>query len=220
MKTIFIVLAAVLLLAGCKAKEVELRVDTQDLQDALAGDDVTARFIARFESFGTLDEEKRAQLDSVQAIVEDAFELEDYNMVADSSQVTITVEGELPIYVGEPGGHDDAFALYIWPIDNELLPGFSHALQLNVGKGFDPLQAAMQKVSYMLAIDAVQPVMYRLRANSGAPIPILAGGAQLDGTGFAVRAFSIEDGDRINLTFKGGAYDAVFGGMLLSLPAN
>ena len=218
MKKLLLIFAVAALLAGCKAQEVEVRVSTADLQDALAGEEVAVRFIARFESFGTLDDEKRQQLDQVQDIVEGALEIEDYNLVADSSKVTITVEGEVPVHVGEPGNHGEPFALYIWETSNPLLPGFTHALQLNTGKGFSQLEASMQQVSYMLAIDEVQPVMYRLRADSGSAIPVLAGGAQLDGASFVVRALSVEDGERISLTFKGGAYDAVFGGMLIALP--
>jgi hypothetical protein len=219
MRKLFVMFAVAALLAGCKAQDVEVRVSTADLQKALAGDDVTVRFIARFENFGALDDEMRGQLDKVQDIVEAALKVEDYNLVADSSKVTITVEGEIPVQVGEPGSSSDPFALYVWATANPLLPGFTHAVQLNTGRGFRQLEASMQEVNYMLAIDDVQPVMYRLRADSGTDIPLLAGGAQLDGSSFVVRALSIEDGERISLTFKGGAYDAVFGGMLLALPA-
>lgn len=218
MKRLVMIFALAAILAGCKAQEVEVRVSTADLQEALAGDDVSVRFIARFESFGTLDDEKRRQLDQVQDIIEGALEVEDYNLVADSSKVTITVEGEVPVHVGEPGSNGDPFALYVWENSNPLLPGFTHALQLNTGKAFAQLEASMQQISYMLAIDEVQPVMYRLRADSGVDIPVLAGGAQLDGSSFVVRAISVADGERISLTFKGGAYDTVFGGMLIALP--
>jgi|GEM_PF-3887875 len=216
-KILFFILAAALLV-GCKAKEVEVRVSTEDLQSAIAGEDVSVRFVARFENFGKLDEKERAQLDAIQNIVEAAMEIDDYNLVSADSKTTITVEGEIPIHIGEPGDGQDAFALYLWPLNNELLPGFTHAMQLNVGKAFNSLQNQMKGISYMLAIDTVQPVTYRLRANSGAPVPILAGGGQMDGNSFAVRAVSLKDGERTNITFSGGAYDSVYGGMLIALP--
>lgn len=218
MKKILLLVLAAALLAGCKAKDVEIRVSTDELQSALSGDDVAVRFVARFENYGSLDDKERAQLDAIQDIVEASMEIDDYNLVADGSKTTITVEGEIPVHLGRPGDSKDAFALYLWPLENELLPGFTHALQLNPGRQFSTLQNQMKGISYMLAIDDVQPVTYRLRANSGEEIPVLAGGGQIDGNSFAVRAFSLDDGERMNITFSGGAYDNVYGGMLIALP--
>jgi hypothetical protein len=218
MKRLFVVLLTVALLTGCKASDVELRVSTEDIQNALAGEPVSVRFIARFEKYGELDADQRGQLNQIETIVESALDVDDYNMVFANSKTSITVEGEIPLHVGAPGSNPNPFALYVWPVENELLPVFTHALQVSLGEGFSNLQSQMKGVSYMMAIDAVQPIMYRIRANSGVDTPILAGGGQIDGNSFVVRAFPLADGDRVNITFKGGAYDTVYGGLMIGLP--
>ncbi len=113
MKKLLLCFAAAAMLVGCKAKDVEIRVSTDEIQSAIEGDDTSIRFIARFESFGSLDDEKRGQLDSIQKITEAHLSIDDYNLVSTDSKVTITVEGEIPVIIGEPGTGDDAFGLYV-----------------------------------------------------------------------------------------------------------
>lgn len=215
MRWIVLVAAAATLLAGCKADDVEIRVSTNNIRDAIQGDDVSVRFIARYSAFGEMDGEKKAQLDQIQSIVEGAMQIDDYNVTTASSRIAITVEGEVPVVFGEPGSSKSALALYVWEVENALLPNFPYAMQLNTGAAFKDLKASMQDVSYTFALDDVQPVQYRIHANSGQGLNVLAGGGQIDGVNFVVRGITIDDGERMNFAFKGGAYDAVYGGLLI-----
>ena len=213
---LFIALAALAFLAGCKAKDVEVRVSTDDIEQVIAGEEVSVRFIARFETFGTMTPEQQGQLEAMQGIVEAAFDVDDYNVVTEQSKTTITVEGEMPFVAGNERS-TAPFALHLLDFNNDLLPAFTRVLQVNTGKGFPDLKTQMQKVSFMLTIDDVQPLQYRLRNESGKPIRLLAGGAQVDGKPLNISAFSLQDGERKNITFKGGTFDSVPGGVALGL---
>src|SRR5690606_15577640 len=107
--------ALVLLLAGCKADIVEVRLDSSDLADAIEGGSPTARFIANFSTFGELDEEQRNQIDSMEDILESNLSIDDFQITAADHKTSVTVEGELPIILGPPGSSGDAFAVYVSP---------------------------------------------------------------------------------------------------------
>lgn len=207
-----------LVLAGCKAELVEIRINSSDITRAIEDGAATARFVANFSTFGELDAEQRQQIDAMESILESNLTIDDFQITTAEYKTNIAVEGVLPIVIGDPGSAKGAFAVYVSAFADPLLPGFSHFVQLSTGKAFQRMESDMQGVSYMLAIDAVQPVQYRLRADSGGDLKILAGGVQIDGENYPLRSMNLPEGERISLTFSGGAYENVSGGFLFSQP--
>lgn len=65
------------LLVACKADEVEIELDVQQLQAATDGADVMAEFEAVFSNLGQLDNEQRAQVDAVRDILEQYMAIDD-----------------------------------------------------------------------------------------------------------------------------------------------
>ncbi|WP_173089019.1 hypothetical protein [Devosia sp. 1635] len=221
MKRLVVGLAIAGALAGCKAEMVEVRLSAEDINSALAGEDVTVRFAASFNVLGELDAEQRAQMDQLQAIAERYLSIDDFQMTrGDYGSAELELEGELPLITSEnrAGAARSAFAIFVDAVEGEpLLSAFSHSVRLGTTETFAAMESNMQEVNIMLAADAVQPVQFRLRADAGADLQVLAGGFQLSGESFGVRTIPIEDGDSATITFKGGAYDAVAGSFLISL---
>ncbi|HEV7293116.1 MAG TPA: hypothetical protein VGN79_12425 [Devosia sp.] len=214
---VVIVGAVAVALAACKADNVEIRVSTSDIQEALGGDDVTVPFVARFSMFSDLDEEQKAQLRAIEDIVERFLVVDDYQITSSDYTTDVTIEGELPIVVGDVGSGEDAFALYVSPANVESsLSGFDQRVELGTGRAFSQMESQMQGINFMLAADAVHPVSYRLRNDAGSPVNILAGGVQIDGDSHAIAALSLGDGDRTTMLFSGGPYDQVMGAFLMS----
>ncbi|WP_108395909.1 hypothetical protein [Devosia submarina] len=221
MKRLVFGLAVAAALAGCKAEMVEVRLSAKDINSALAGEAVTVPFSATFNVLGELDAEQRAQMDQLQDIAERYLSIDDFQMTrGEYGSAELELEGELPLITsGNRADSDEsAFAIFVESVEGEpLLSAFPHSVRHGTTATFAAMEGDMQDVNIMLAADAVQPAQFRLRADAGVDLQVLAGGFQLSGESFGVRTIPIEDGDSETITFKGGAYDAVAGSFLVAL---
>jgi sulfate adenylyltransferase subunit 1 (EFTu-like GTPase family) len=221
MKRLVVGLAVAVALAGCKAEMVEVRLSAEDINSALAGEAVTVPFAANFNVLGELDAEQRAQMDQLQAIAERYLSVDDFQMTRGQyGSAELELEGELPLITAanREDTADSAFAIFVEEVTDEpLLSAFPYSVRLGTTGTFAAMEGNMQDVNIMLAADAVQPVQFRLRADAGADLQVLAGGFQLSGESFGVRTVPIANGDSATITFKGGAYDAASGSFLIRL---
>ncbi|WP_157959942.1 hypothetical protein [Devosia submarina] len=221
MKRLVVSLAVATALAACKAEMVEVRLSAEDINSALAGEVVAVPFAASFDMLGELDAEQRAQMDQLQAIAERYLSVDDFQMTrGEYGSAELELEGELPLIASanRADSEESAFAIFVDSVEGEpLLSAFPYSVRLGTTDSFALMESDMQDVNFMLAADEVQPVQFRIRADAGADLQILAGGFQLSAESFGVKTITVEEGDSATITFKGGAYDAVTGSFLLSL---
>jgi hypothetical protein len=60
---------ALLALAGCKADELDIDLRTDEILSVMQGGNETVEFEAVFSMFGDLDDERRAQISALKAIL-------------------------------------------------------------------------------------------------------------------------------------------------------
>lgn len=217
MQRILAGLLALLCLAGCRADLIEVRVSAGDLAAALAGERVEVPFEATYETFGALDADERRDLEHLREIAERYLVIEDFEVANVGSSTTVEIEGMLPL-VRRDELHRHVYALVVEKANEPGLDAFPYRLSLAAGERFAAMKKEMQGVNYMSAPDDVNPVRFRLRADGEGGMHVLAGGFSLDGASHGISVVSIPQGRSVSLTFKGGAYDAVGGTLLLSEP--
>lgn len=206
--------AAVLVLAlgGCAADSVQVTLGAKDIAEALSGGEVTVPFVATFSSFGDLDAEKRSELEALEAVARKHLQIDEFEIEQADSKLTVTVEGELPlVYATTPSSSP-----WIIQIDDVSGDGletlFSHSIQFTIGAGFKVFAREAKGISYMAAPDEVQPVRFRVRANAGAGLRLLAGGYQEGAASHMLNVVEVPEGESASLLFSGGAYKSVGGG--------
>ena len=217
MRGVLLALLALLALTGCKADMLEVRVTASDLADVVAGKTVEVPFEASFRSFGDLDAKEREDLKHLQEIAERYLAIEGFQVDNDGTSTTVEIEGTLPLVSGD-SDTNYVYALVVDKVDEPELASFPYRLGLAAGDRFSAMEDEMQGVNYMSAPDEVNPVQFRLKADGGSDLKVLAGGFSVGGENFGVQIVSIPQGESASLTFKGGAYDDVGGTLLFSNP--
>jgi hypothetical protein len=204
-------------LAACSAETVEIKISSGDIKSALAGEEVTVPFEATFSMFGDLDDDQRAQIGDMEKLVRDYLTIDGFEIERDSTSTKIVIEGELPLVTGHGSG-DEVWAIAIGNMTQEpVAKAYSHALQFWTGGRFEEFADRAQRVSFMLAPSAAQPIRFRIRADKGDTLHLLAGGVQLQGESKAISILDVAGGESVSLVFKGGAYEDTGAGFLFAL---
>lgn len=214
-----LVIASILALAGCKADLVEVKLSTSDIKAALAGEAVTVPFEATYSVFSDMDDAAREKVGQIQKIAEENLDIEDFQLTNEGSSARVEIEGNLSLVTPGNAGTAKPGALAIF-IDATDLPseleGFPLVVRLGVTDTFAPMIEAMQAIDYGLSAEEVNPVRFRFKADTGSAITLLAGGVQIEGETYPIKATTLPDGETITLTFKGGPYEVVNGGFLIT----
>lgn len=206
-------------LTACTADSVQVDVRTSQIEDAVAGEEVWVPFDAKFSFFGSLDDARRSELTALEAIVRDSMAIDDFFIEQSGSTVDVTIEGELPLRYGSDSV---AEAPSPWVVavrdtpDAELAGLFPLTVQLTTSEAFTSFSERSRGISYMSSPDAVQPVRFRLRSNSGTA-RILAGGFQEGAETHMLAVIEIPSDESRSLLFNDGAYGRVGGGFALGL---
>jgi|GEM_PF-611081 len=207
LKRIVLVGAVSAVLAGCKADEVEIELDTRQLLAVADGDSVTTEFEAVFSNIGELDNEQRAQVDAVRSILEEYMTIDDFELETTDMGFEVTIEGEIPVLGVDRA--DDAY--YIAVRESPSLPGY-HRISLETGDDFGRMEGEMSAINFMLTPDAFHPTKFRVDGQSPS---LLAPAAQVDGRSYLLYDAPLED--RLRVVQKGGAFDSVGAGFFLRL---
>lgn len=197
-KQLSIVLAVSIGLIGCKADELDISFKTSDLISVKNGGSETAEFEAVFSMIGELDTESRALVDALENILGNYVYIDDFEIKTNEMGFEVTIEGEIPLVAGES---DDA-PYYVSIVPSDVIEG-STQVQLKTGQKFDQMNSEMSSLNFMLTPDAFHPTRFRLRGDDD--IEVLAPAVQIDGRDYLMWKGRV--GDRLSLSFSGGAYD-------------
>jgi len=208
MRRAFILGGIAVLLVACKADEVEIELDVQQLQAAANGADVMAEFEAVFSNLGQLDNEQRAQVDAVRDILEQYMAIDDFELETTDTGFEVTIEGEIPFVDATRADH----AYFIAVSESSSLPGY-HRVALQTGDDFTAMEGEMSAISFMLSPDAHHPTKFRVDGESTS---LLAPAAEVDGRAYLLYDAPLED--RIRLVQKDGPFDRVGAGFFIRLP--
>jgi hypothetical protein len=192
-------------LAGCKADEVEIELTESAVAAAASGDNRMVDFEAEFSNLGEMDDEQRADMQTVENIVAKHVSVDYFEVEQTDMGFEVAVEGQIPM-TSDPDTADPWFIL-VQPSD--VFPDTLRVQVVN-GSDFDALGDEAQQVNFMLAPDASQPTRIRLEANA---MEVLAPAVQVDGRYHLMWRGTVSD--RISMTFKGGAYDSIGAGFFV-----
>lgn len=194
------------LLSACKADRVEIAVTGADLAAVAQGETRIVPFTAVFGQIGTLEEDERAELLAVEAVLMRTLRITSFTIETGDSEWHVEVKGTLPMV---PAG---APVWSPWRIDlgpnrsgSDALAAYPSALSISPTPGYDGLAAEIAKIRGELVPDPNQPVTFAL-TGMGA-WDILALGVR---TGEApVLVLEAEGIDTVSVTFESDLYEAL-----------
>ncbi len=193
-------------LSGCKADSLEIKLDAKQIGDVIDGDTISVSFDAEFSLLGELDEDGRADLDDLLAIAEDYMEIEDVELETTAMGVKVLVEGSIPLTNKQSDPSPWFIRVSEW--DDEMM-----LVELATGENFASISRAMERVNFMLSADPYHPVKFKLKANGAR---LIAPAVEIDGVSHLFYRGTIDK--RITMNFSGGAFDNTGAGFLIKLP--
>ena len=199
MKRILMIMTT-LLLVSCKADEVEITFDVNDISSVVGGTNSITSFEAQFTGFGDLDEDNKSNMDKLERILENYVEIDEFEVDSRDSQIIVSIEGSIPVTSNSSSA--DAFFLHVEKSD--LLDGY-YKVQIMTGADFSLMNDLMSGVNFMLAPDPFHPTKFKI---SGKGYDIIAFGTRVDGEPHLI--FRKNDVQRrTNLYFSEGIYEDV-----------
>lgn len=206
-------------LGACTADDVEVKISASDIARAMSGDSVNVPFHATFSTIGTLTDEQRAQLSSMKILLKQYVDISTFDTDQDSTKTVISVDGTLPLAVGGNGAANAAWLINVSKVvDPALSQIFPYSVELSTGSGFSDFEDRAKEIDFLSAPEAVQPIKFRVSADAGSDMRLLAGGFEQDGTGNMVSVVTVPQGETASLVFQDGAYGLVGGGFLITTP--
>lgn len=194
-----------IVLAACKADEVEVDLTIDDILAAAAGEVRTVEFTAVFSTYGDLDDEERAQVNAIEQILGRYVSVDDFELLIEDNGYEVTIEGELPLS-NDPYS---SAAYYVLVSPSTSIPG-SLRVQMATGQSFDRMSQEMSGISFLLAPDAFHPTQFRLNADGHT---VFAPAVQVDGEYHLMWSEALSN--RVRLNFGGGAYDEIGAGFFI-----
>ena len=201
-----LILCISILLLGCKAEEIELRLSTKEIAQVIKNNPQEVRFQAEFSLLAEYDEEVKRTIKRVQEISEKYIEIEEFDVTQGNFGLKIEVEGLIPFVGPKSTATTSPWILKIQQNSEQgVLGKFSHKLIFGPSSTLDSYLAEVQAVNLMLSPARYQPVKFKIRNKSGHTLKILTGGVEIEGESKALLETSV--GDRISLSMNGGIYD-------------
>ena len=201
-----LILCISILLFGCKAEEIELRLSTKQIAQAIKNNPQEVRFQAEFSLVTTYNEEIKRTIKSVQKISRKYIMIEEFDVTQGDFGLKIEVEGLIPLIGPKSSKSTSPWILKIQQNDKEgVLGNFSHKLIFGPSSALDSYLAEIRAVNLMLSPARYQPVKFKIRNKSNKTFKILTGGVEVDGESKALLETNV--GDRIRLSMNGGVYD-------------
>lgn len=199
MKKLSLAAISALALAACKP-DVDVKISTEDLVEVATNEaPKMIEFDARIEDkFTTIDDEKRAEVEAISAIIEKYFDEVEVDVTYGGTGFEIEVEGELELL---STGSSDKAPWYFSVID---AGEGQYYVSQRKSVIWDAFANELKGVSFMAKPDDFLPVNLKIKNDGG---ELLVGGAILDGeflSGFARVALN---GSRINLNFDGDHWE-------------
>ncbi len=212
LKSFFVLSITSIMLIGCKADQIETSIKSKDLRKAIAGNPVSVEFEAELSLIAdTEDEEIKAQLKSIEKIVEKYLSIEEFDITKGDFGFKIKIDGELPL-VYSTGSKAITSVESPWVMkvsdnrDAGILSGFSHKLTFSTTSQFDAFSGELQNINLMLSPDERQPMKFKLKTTGNDVLHIFTGGAEVGGETRVLYEARVEK--RVSLTMQGGVYDS------------
>ena len=201
-----------MMLIGCKADQIETSISSKNLRKAIAGNQVSVEFEAELSLIAdTKDEETKAQLKSIETIIEKYFSIDEFDITKGDFGSKIKIEGGLPL-VYSTGSKTLTSVKSPWVMkisdnrDGGILAGFSHKLTFSTASQFDAFSGELKKINIMLGPDERQPMKFKLKTTGNDVLNIFTGGVEVGGEHVVLYEATVEK--RVSLTMKGGVYDS------------
>lgn len=207
LKRALVVGAVAALLVGCKADEVEIELDVDQLNAVAGGNVGMTEFEAVFSNIGELDNEQRAQVNAVRDILEQYMTIDDFELESTDMGFEVIIEGEIPVLDAARADH----AYFIAVTESASLPGY-HRVALHTGDDFAAMESEMSAINFMLSPDAYHPTKFRVDGQSSS---LLAPAAEVDGRSYLLYDAPLDN--RVRLVQKDGAFESVGAGFFLRL---
>ncbi|MFN0115464.1 MAG: hypothetical protein ACKVPY_12380 [Paracoccaceae bacterium] len=201
-----LLLTALAVLAACKAEKVEISLDSGMIVAAADGVASEVSFEATLgEQYSTVDDEKRAQIESVKSLIEKYFPGVEVNVDIGSDEYRIEVDGSLAVSKASPSSGAP------WHVSaTRATEGEGIVVQLLPAASFGSFKAELQEVNMILGADEYQPVEFNFTAPSGI---VLVGGAIVDGFPTGIARIPM-NGQTIRMLFKEGVWENTSGTFL------
>ncbi|HEU0222091.1 MAG TPA: hypothetical protein VFR34_07765 [Paracoccaceae bacterium] len=198
-------LAALALLAACKAERVEIGLTGRDLAAAIAGEEVTVPFTATFAQEGRLEEDLRAKLGEVERIARRHLAVTGFEVTSSEEGWQVTVRGEAPLRASGGAG-TEPWRLWLAPNAAESPPpgDWPYALALAPTPAYAALEEEIRAVDSDLVPDAHQPITFTITATAGG-FDFLAVAAEVDGELTLMR--ELKTPEAATVTFASDLYE-------------
>ena len=189
-----------LFLFACRADEVEISLDVDDIPVIAAGTDSMIEFQAEFSQFGELDDNAKSNIDRLEDILDEYVDVEEFEIDSRDSKFIVDIEGSIPVTNNELS--TDAFYLHIEPSD--LFDGY-YKIQIKTGAMFASMKERMRSVNFMLAPERFHPTKFKIK---GKGYDIIALGTRVGGEPYLIyKKNNVQR--RTTLYFSEGIYEDI-----------
>ncbi|MEX0373308.1 hypothetical protein [Spiribacter roseus] len=160
-RRILMLSAVAIALAGCRADEVELTVNSTQLRSALAGNEVVAEFQAVFTHDRPLNTRQSAQVDDVWSVLDEYMDISDFSRENVDGGLKVTIEGEIPVRTSRTAR--DAY--YLSLTESRTFNGL-HRVTLQAGEQFEAMREALAAVNFELDMAQYHPTVMTVTGRS------------------------------------------------------
>ncbi|MCY4591983.1 MAG: hypothetical protein OXE86_15785 [Alphaproteobacteria bacterium] len=187
-------------LFACRADEVEISFDVDDIPSIANGTDSVIEFQAGFSQFGELDDNAKSNIDRLEDILNEYVDVEEFEIDSRDSKFIVDIEGSIPVTNNELS--TDAFYLHIEPSD--IFDGY-YKIQIKAGAKFASMKERMSNVNIMLAPERFHPTKFKIK---GKGYDIIALGTRVSGEPHLIyRKDNVQK--RTTLYFSQGIYEDI-----------
>ncbi len=206
MRKIIIMLFPVLLFISCKADEIEISVNSEEIKNAISGEEIFVEFEATMSLWDD-DDETKAHISKIEEIIDTYIQLEEFEISTGSFGLEISIEGEIPIS-RSPVGVTSPWMLLIEENDQEgALADYQYSMKFIETENFTSFMNELYDVNFMLSPDVRQPIKLKIKNSGASRMKVFSSAVEVDGEHFAFYEADIEK--RTILNMAGGAYDHV-----------
>ena len=206
-RRIILLAAIATLLVGCKADELELRIDLTQLRSAAAGNDVAAPFKAVFTDSRPLNTRQSAQVDDVWSALKEYVRITDFERENVDGGLRVTIEGEVPVRTTR-NANDAWFVSFT---ESSAFGGF-HRVALESSDRFDELQQRLASINFALELAEFHPTTIEI---TGRTPRILAPAATVEGESHLLYDGALDN--RLRIRQSGGAFEHTGPGFLVRM---
>lgn len=183
-----------LALVGCK-KDIEVKIDESDVLAVYAGDG--PKFIefeaTMGESFTTIDDEKKSEVEAIAAVLQEYFPDSEIDIEYGSNEYEIEVEGEVAMAQSPTGIQTP------WYISIDASLGLPQVSMAKTTFHAD-FSEEIEDINILADVNDYAAVTFKLKSGSGV---LIAGGAVVDGEPLGGLSLLPISGPRTTVKFEG-----------------